>query len=149
MRYNLENPMRVYILLSIQRKYLDLILKGEKTIEIRKRLPEQLAKYYFVCEGHVHAAIVSYPLEMTVDQIMNSDEHKPGIDRPALEQYAAGQEHLQVLRFATLERFQTPIPITAFGINKSPQSFCYARKLPAKNQLVTTLDHQEDGQQQQ
>lgn len=135
-------PPNSYILLSIKPKYLALIESGEKTVEIRKRVPEGKNTYFLVCKGLVHGYFYDdtrWASRLAITDIIN--QCKSCLTSEQLYKYATAADggiyvYLFALDVKNYVKFKEPIPIHEFGVNGSPQNYCYARKVPdAFNQI--------------
>jgi predicted transcriptional regulator len=120
-----EKPKEV--ILSIKRKYLDMILEGEKNVEFRKKVPEGYRRYYLCCEKQIWGWFEAERQLVNVDEILSRHWVKPGIDNPELLEYA-GKNNVYVLEIGDIFRQPFhPRPISDFGIVNSPQNYCYVK----------------------
>lgn len=125
------------VLLSIKRKYLDMILNGEKNVELRRKVPkcDGFFRCFLVCEGKVHVMFHTFAQLLTPEQVFKNPEWKPGVSLEELKAYAGDQVYLLRLEptatwFTNRDKipmvvFPKPIPVTEFGVPRSPQNYGY------------------------
>lgn len=128
------------ILMSIKPEYGEKILSGEKTVELRKTAPADL-EFLFESDGTVYLYFAGTGMvmgEFKLNQFLNKE---PDGDLDAfmaaacltageLKAYGPGRNGRfcgwQVKQAGT---YVTPIPLSAFGLKRPPQSWCYVEKI--------------------
>ena len=128
------------VMLSIRPKWCELIASGEKTIEVRKtKLKLEMPfKCYIYCtqSGVARGAFGEQGKvigEFVCEQIKDYGIVRPeiygeyagtGLSAAEMAAYSAGRPvygwHISNLRI-----YDTPRELTAYGIKRPPQSFCY------------------------
>ena len=130
------------VLISIRHKYAELILDGKKTVEVRKTIPHIPQPFRcliyeprfgggcgmvvgeFICPDFVLVATKGATCEMLVFQ--------KALDAACL----TTEEAIHYADGATLSgwcvsepvRYDDPIPLSAFGLTRPPQSWCYLNR---------------------
>lgn len=123
------------VLLSLHSEYWDLIKSGEKTLEVRKKSPQQIS-FPFRVIVYVTSGI-GVVGKFDCDRIIHSKENMPAIlangsclTESELLYYSRGRAlcgwHVQE---GSVCEYETPIPLEmATGFKRPPQSWCYMRK---------------------
>lgn len=126
--------MKRDVFISIKRKYVDLILKGEKNIELRKRVPKHYDrhKYYVVCEGKMRLIFYSAALYMPVEDVFKNPEWKPGITLEELKAYAGTHVYVLTIKSPMIP-VNEPLDIDHFGLRRAPQNYCFSPKIPYRD----------------
>lgn len=128
------------VLISIRPEWCELIASGEKTIEVRKTRPKLDIpfKCYIYCTrsgvargafGKQGKVIGEFVCEQIKDygivrQEIYGEYAGTGMSAAEMAAYSAGRPvygwHISDLRI-----YDTPRELTAYGIKRPPQSFCY------------------------
>lgn len=123
------------ILMSIRKKYCDAIFDGRKTIELRKNKPAPYSPHrVFVYEskgrGMVVGEFVCYAVcSWSVSAIWNRFGDKICVTRHELDAYYGGRDVGYTWYIRDAVRYDTPLPLSEFGVYRPPQSWCYLHKL--------------------
>lgn len=128
------------VLISIRPKWCELIASGEKTIEVRKtKLKlEPPFKCYIYCTqsgvargafGKQGKVIGEFACEQITDYgIVRPETYGEyagtGLSAAEMAAYSAGRP-VYGWRISDLRIYDTPRELTAYGIKRPPQSFCY------------------------
>ncbi len=127
------------ILISIQPKWCEKILKLQKRWEMRKTRPRDPGPYRvyiyqtenggvigeFVCDAFQEIGPDEISKEVLRDTMLTARE---AID------YAGGMT-VYLWRIRSLVDYPEPKPLSAYGLDRPPQSWCYVRKpAPEKGQ---------------
>lgn len=128
------------VLISIRPQWCDKIIGGEKAIEIRKTRPkmETPFKCYIYCtrSGVARGAFGKQGKvigEFVCEQIKDYGIVRPetygeyagtGLSAAEMAAYSAGRP-VYGWRISDLRIYDTPRELTAYGIKRPPQSFCY------------------------
>lgn len=126
------------IVLSIKPEYSKKILKGEKTVELRRRFPLSApsgSTAYIYSTSPVKAmvgmAAIQDVLKLPVSQIWKNFKRTASIERANFEKYFEGVDHGFALLFEDVRAFTRPLPLAElrerFGF-EPPQSFLYAKR---------------------
>jgi len=126
------------VVLSIKPVYSEKILKGRKTVELRRRFPVSapsgaLAFIYSTSpvKAMVGTASIRDVLKLPVEQIWKEFESVALIEREQFDKYFDGLEHGFALVFDDVRAFTRPLPLSElrekFGF-EPPQSFLYAKR---------------------
>lgn len=136
-----DKKMKEAILMSIHKKYADLIYSGKKRLEIRKTAP-------FVTQGRRGQITPKYPVKVLLyetkanggagkitgyficDHILTAIYYEAFVAGSCLTlrelmDYAGGADKLHALHIASAERYDTPQTLSSYGLNKAPQSWRY------------------------
>ena len=127
------------VVLSIKPQYSSQILKGKKTIELRRRFPVKVPKgtIAFIYSTNPDKALVGFAEIDSVEKESVSNiwrEHRKAacISKSEFDQYFSGQEFGFALRFRRAKPFKEAINLVnlreRFGF-EPPQSFLYAKPL--------------------
>ena len=128
------------VLISIRPEWCEKIISGEKTIEVRQKAPkaELPFRVYIYCtrSGVARGAFGEQGKvtgEFVCEQIKDYGIVRPdtygeyagtGLSAAEMAAYSAGRPvygwHISNLRI-----YDTPRELTAYGIKRPPQSFCY------------------------
>lgn len=128
------------VLISIRPEWCELIASGEKTIEVRKtKLKLEMPfKCYIYCtqSGVARGAFGEQGKvtgEFVCEQIKDYGIVRPetygeyagtGLSAAEMAAYSAGRP-VYGWRISDLRIYDTPRELTAYGIRRPPQSFCY------------------------
>lgn len=126
-------------LFSIHKRHADAILDGSKTIELRKRLPRQPVSHLLLYVTEPMARVVGV---VEVDEVLHHGDRQFAAfwacfgwrattttmdEARAYFDDARDHEHVgSGILLGKAVRFP-PLPLSAFGIQRPPQSFCYVR----------------------
>lgn len=133
------------IVISIHHEHAERILNGEKTLEIRKTVPQKVKLPYYIymyeTKGSGEGAVVGCFKCISHIEINDfnrglhdrkSDEQKISIAKQAclrvekLEDYASG-DVIYGLTVSKPIHFSKSLPLSAFGLKFAPQSWQYLR----------------------
>ena len=122
------------VLYPIKPIYIDRILSGEKTCELRKRLPKRLPEFILLYSTWPVKQVVGYAsvletYKKCVDQLWNQVSSYAGIDEDSYFEYFHNSESACALKFDKVYKFSSPFSLSEIkeGL-KAPQSFCYLKK---------------------
>lgn len=146
--------MILNILLSIQRIHCRRILSGDKVIEIRKTCPNgDIPFRIFIYEtksDHGAGAVVGECTcyYITAPQFMPSSPIIVGscLLYEQILNYAKGKPFYGWY-VADVIKYDAPRPLSSFGIERAPQSWCYLKqenKIPQSNEEKLKKDHYPD-----
>lgn len=137
----MSNSNQNSVLLSIKPIYADLILSGQKTIEVRRTIwkNQNIDKVFLYSSAPVQKVVG----EFTIKQIqlkhtilMNnnsfnilSEYAKINIDK--LNDYLETSHLFYLIYINEYIKYPEPKPLSHFGIKNPPQNFCY---IPSKTQ---------------
>lgn len=124
------------ILLSIRPRWLRKIFDGEKTVELRKSRPNGdtvlPVKVYFYETRAGRGAVVGEGLCYFIEKT----EKPPysyslvlcsGLMAPDISRYANGKP-IYGWYLSKVVEYKTPRPLSDFGLNRAPQSWCYVKE---------------------
>lgn len=121
--------MRNFWIMTVANPWCVLLLRGLKTIELRKRVPNlQVGDVIFVCRkgggtpivGAFRLLGVSYYSLFCLSQRDKVCQHRLSVDE--VKKYANGSSHLYGLRLLRI-RFDESIKVEDFGCTRNPQGF--------------------------
>ncbi len=128
-------------LLSIKPKYVDKIIKGEKNVEIRTKIPKNISKkgkflvyssspvkkvigeiqYNNIIE--VHSGCIT---EHDIRNIMHWS-YNFGISFYEFFQYVGGKKEFYGFVIDSIVLFKEPKSLADYGLKRPPQNFCYIK----------------------
>jgi len=125
------------IVLSIKPQYSSKIIKGLKTVELRRRFPISapagtMAYIYSTSPtmAMVGVAEIKEVIKISVSEIWNRFNDVAFIEKTDFEKYFDGVEEGCVIKFGKVKTFSNPLPLSElrsrFGF-EPPQSFLYAK----------------------
>lgn len=124
------------ILISIKPKYLDLILSGHKTVELRKRstkVPSGTRLLLYASSPRcavVGEARVSFREELTIEALWAKHGAAAGVDRDELDAYYAGADGGVVLGLTDVRTYPADLSLNALRAVREgfrpPQSYMRA-----------------------
>jgi predicted transcriptional regulator len=125
------------VVLSIRPRYTSLILEGRKTVELRRRFPQQmpsgtLAFLYSTTpeQALVGTALITKVYKKPIGAIWSKFAKSACVDRGNFEAYFAGLNEGFVLQFENVRSFQRRVGLKELRDRfkfEPPQSFLYAR----------------------
>jgi len=122
------------ILISIKTKYADMILSGEKTIEIRNKpiVRKGSNVHAYIYSSGIAKKVVgdcrlhSYGL-MTVDD----DEFiNACVTETDFYKYTKGKESAYCYYISSVHPYREPLDLSYFGFKRAPQSWSYTHFVP-------------------
>ena len=121
------------VLLSVKKKYCDLILKGVKQFEFRKRLPnklqkgDQIALYCTQPTSSVVAYVnVTDIIRASPGQLWKRTSFAAGIDHRFFSAYFGDISQANAIQIGTIHRLENPLSLETLRGNKMPpQSYLY------------------------
>ena len=135
----------VAVFLPLHKRWADLILCGEKTLEVRRKPPKLTPPYLvYVYETSSSGGCGMVVGEFVCEQVsefvpMNGRYSAELCDRACLsvaetEAYGAGKT-LYGLHIRNVVRYATPLPLSSFSLcsgkalERPPQNYCYSKKI--------------------
>ena len=118
------------VILSMKPYWGRKILKGEKTAEIRKSMPRRSGggpfRVYLYETKEGRGAVIGECVCYCADQIQDYSivAMFSLLSVPELVAYA-GSRKIYAWFLAKVVRYQDPQPLSAFGLKRAPQSWCY------------------------
>lgn len=120
------------ILIPIHPNWANLIYKGEKTVEVRRRFnptTEGMTVLFYETRpaGMVTGQAVIARIEpATVGDLLDETmETHTRIPRPDLLKYAHGVTQLTAIHLTSAKRFERPLPLSDLGVGLAPQNYRY------------------------
>lgn len=114
--------------------YSEKILTGEKTYELRKRLPTGNVGYILIYSTSPIAKVVAYAKVKTmhkeqVNEIWRKVSPFAGINEKDYKDYFGSSNYACAIEFEFVRRFKRPFSVKEINPDfKVPQSFCYINK---------------------
>lgn len=97
------------IVLAMRSEWMDLILRGKKTIEFRRSMPKELKpgdKVYLYCRRYIHGAATVKDVHYgTSGQLATEYAHQGCIDRNVAQLYLSGGKRPGVIELEDARRF--------------------------------------------
>lgn len=137
------------VLISIKPKYIDLILSGRKTVELRKRsriTPGTRLILYASSPrcAVVGEALVSFREELTIDTLWTKHGEAAGVGKEELDGYYADAPTGVALGLTDVFRYQEDIPLSSLRDAKRgfqpPQSYMRAPAFIGELLRQATID---------
>ncbi|MGL1957708.1 MAG: hypothetical protein OCD00_10370 [Colwellia sp.] len=122
------------VLYPIKPIYIDRILSGEKTCELRKRLPKKSPQYILLYSTWPVKQVVGYAsvletYKKCVHKLWNQVSSYAGIDEDSYFEYFQNADNACALKFNKVYKFSDPFNLSEIREDfKAPQSFCYLNK---------------------
>lgn len=122
------------ILLSIKPCYVVEILAGRKTVEYRKRIPQ---------DDTVRQVLIysSYPVKRVVAEftlggflfgtpewLWEQTSEIGGITKDVFDHYFEEKDVAYAYQIENLQIFEQPKTLAVYGLEKGPQDFCYVEE---------------------
>ena len=138
------------VMMSLKPKWIELILNGAKTKEVRKRRPllRQPFKVYLYCTKDEEAWMAgvkgkyqSYQMngmvcgEVTCVSITEYNRpfgnsiYGTCLTAKELYEYAGSNDTLSYMALENPIAYEKPIPLSAFGLKRAPQSWQYVEEM--------------------
>ncbi len=115
--------------MPIHTKWLDLIINGEKIIELRRQdLREGIhTVLFYECKtGQITAAAEVLSLSMkSIHTLESQYSRHTCVTSSELSKYAAGNQWLLCIVLMDAIRLTTPITLAEVGLTRAPQSYVY------------------------
>lgn len=118
-------------LYPIKPMYTDRILSGEKTYELRRRLPKKELTHVLIYSTHPVGKVVGYAkvqgvVKGSVKDLWNKLHSNFGICEEDYFSYFEGCEEAKAIKFSEVRKFIRPFKLSEISEELSvPQSFCY------------------------
>ena len=122
------------VLYPIKPLYVDRIFSGEKTYELRRRIPKQELKSIVIYSTAPTCRVMGYAdvkgvHERTPDNLWELVSKMAGISRASFDEYFYGSEVAYAIELVNVKKFKYPFEVTAISNGMTvPQSFCYLSK---------------------
>ena len=119
------------ILLSIKPCYVAEILAGRKTVEYRKRIPQDdTVRQVLIYSSHpVKRVVAEFTLEGFLsgspEWLWGQTSEIGGITKEVFDQYFEGKNISYAYLIDNLQVFEYPRPLGEYGLERGPQDFCY------------------------
>jgi predicted transcriptional regulator/DNA-binding XRE family transcriptional regulator len=127
------------VVLSVRPNYSKKIMKGTKTVELRRRFPVSapsgtIAYIYSTSpvQAMVGSAEIAEVVKLPVVELWNKFGKMAQIERASFNDYFSGLRHGFALRFTNVRPFTRPIDLTELRKRfdfEPPQSFLYATSI--------------------
>lgn len=123
------------ILLSIKPCYVAEILARRKTVEYRKRIPQDdTVRQVLIYSSHPVKRVVA---EFTLGGFLSGNpewlwgqtSEIGGITKDVFDKYFEKKKVAYAYQIGHLQIFEQPKPLAAYGMEKGPQDFCYVEEL--------------------
>lgn len=118
------------MLLSINPEYVREIISGKKQYEFRKTKCKEDVRMMLLYETSPTKLVVGQAriAEVVVgkpEEVWSKTFSHAGISKSFFDRYYQGKEQAIAYKLADVEKFDTPLPLSHFGISHAPQSFQY------------------------
>lgn len=135
------------VLLSVKKKYCDLILKGVKQFEFRKKLPnkiqkgDQIALYCTRPTSRVVAYVsVADIIRASPGQLWKKTSFAAGIDYRFFSAYFGDMLQANAIQIGTIHRLDEPLSLEVLrGSKMPPQSYLYLSEEEAQRVRANTI----------
>jgi predicted transcriptional regulator len=121
-------------LYPIKPVYADRILSGEKTFELRRRLPKERLTHILIYSTTPIGKVIGYAKVIgikqdNVDSLWERYSKQFGISKLEYFSYFEGNDRANALELSDVRKFVRPFSIKEISPNLTvPQSFCYIEK---------------------
>lgn len=140
-----EDMTEIAVMLSVRPEWSDLILLGEKKVECRKSWPKKIKppfrvyQYETAASGGAGAVVAEWTCKMicavlTYPEYFNKYPlfHEKAIREARMtddevESYGKGRT-VGGLVISDMKVYDAPRPLSDFGLERPPQSWCYVKK---------------------
>jgi len=131
--------MESSIILSIKTKFADRIMSGEKTVELRRRFVGKfLDSHAFIYASGLKKKIVgccklvcSFWSVGGTPSVHDATREKACVSLDEFNKLFGGSECLVCYSIRDVIRYDKPYDLSDFGLSHAPQSWAYARCIPA------------------
>jgi len=118
------------MLLSIRRPFSQLIIRGEKKFELRKRLPRSQCKRALIYETHPTKAIVGCfeigrILEDCIENIWETTKGGSFVSREFFNEYFKDKQMGIAIEIKSSRKLEKPVALSEIGVGRAPQDFMY------------------------
>ena len=118
------------ILISIHPEYAEKILTGEKTFELRRRLPlEKPDRMVIYATAPISAVVGTAEVTDTIDlpltELWKRVKKSAFLTLDEFHEYFKPQDRGKAFVLSNPKRFPFPAPITEYGLKRAPQSWQY------------------------
>ena len=118
------------ILISIHPEYAERILTGEKTYELRRRLPlEKPERMVIYATAPISAVVGTAEVTDTIDlpltELWKRVRKSAFVTLDEFHEYFRPHDRGKAFVLRNPVRFPSPIPITEYGLKRAPQSWQY------------------------
>ena len=116
------------IILPIMKKWSDLIFKGQKKYELRKKLPEGVTKIYVYesrGSGKVIGELKVKALHhLPLDDLWNLVKDGACVEGEFFRKYYEGKEEGVAVEIESATLYPEPLPLSSFSLAAPPQNYC-------------------------
>lgn len=118
------------ILISIHPEYAEKILTGEKTYELRRRLPLEKPDHMVIyatapISAVVGAVEVTDMINLPLTELWKRVKKSSFVTLNEFHEYFRPHDRGKAFMLRNPVRFPSPIPLTEYGIKRPPQSWQY------------------------
>jgi len=121
------------IILSIKTQWVDKIISGEKTIELRKTFPDtdEIGVVYIyrsqACKTGNNAVVGSFipKTKRVKTDFIPSNLSKTGLTIDEYREYTKSVKYVNLVQITDLVIFEKPLPLSHFGVTKPSQNYRY------------------------
>ena len=124
------------LIISLKPRYADLVFSGEKTVELRRRMPQEFEnRQAFIYVSQKRMALyggfrIGNILRAKPSEIWQQVSHMACLDKTSFDAYYADLEIAYALEITDVWEFEEPIDLKTlrrrFGSFVAPQSWRYA-----------------------
>lgn len=116
------------IILPIMKKWSDLIFKGQKKYELRKKLPEGVTKIYVYesrGSGKVIGELKIKALHhLPLDDLWNLVKDGACVEEEFFRKYYEGKEEGVAVEIESATLYPEPLSLSFFSLTAPPQNYC-------------------------
>lgn len=120
------------VILSLKKQYIDSIIDGTKTIEIRRKAIHKLNRgsvIFFAQSGSggmiVGDAMCAGITMATKEFAWEHYKDDMQLSEYDFNEYTKGREVIFLIKLIMPQRYDKPLSCKHFGLKRIPQSFCY------------------------
>ncbi|MDX2468985.1 MAG: ASCH domain-containing protein [SAR324 cluster bacterium] len=123
--------MQTHVLLSIKPQFANLILSGEKKFEFRRAIfkSKSVQKVIVYASSPVQRVIGEFELDGILsdekENLWKTTQEYSGIQKEFYDSYFAGKDVAHALKVKNVIRYEEPLMLQSFSVERAPQSFQY------------------------
>ena len=121
---------RAVALLSVHAEFAQAILRGTKTVELRRQPPKRHVSHVVLYETAPVSAIVGWaPVERVETRspsaLWTAWGRCAGVSRDQFRTYFAGAQDASAIVLGETRKLDTPVSLSTLGLTSAPQNFSY------------------------
>lgn len=141
------------MLISIKPEFVDKILTGEKTIELRRRFTrrwDEVDKLFIYSTSPVKSVVAETKItdvkQLSVNHILRNHRSSICIDEERMRSYFEGLDFGYAIFLSNVRRLESPIELknlASLGLQRPPQSYSYLDNVEIETASIASSDRYE------